>query len=198
MNIKLNYSQLEDLRNRITVSGIIESHRGSHLMNESADYFHSRLKNNFPVNCGWEDFFKKHGARFVGFVGEYVVKEILLKVPFVIKLRGDKGKDIEINGKWWDVKTGFGSSPMLMASSIRHPETYGYIFCHYEPQGSILRIIQTNTAEEVWDKNNFKPAGTKLKYRDLKFDTYMPPDKTNKRGGLADNDIAIKEFLGLK
>lgn len=196
MNIKLEQLQLKDLANRIITSGIVESHKGSHLMNESAEHFHFRLKNHFPPE--WDLFLRKHGARFVGFIGEYAIKEVLLKVPFVIKLQGDEGKDIEVDGKWWDIKTGFSSSPMLMANSIRHAETYGYIFCHYDPP-DVLRIIQTNTAEEVWQESNFKKAGTELKWRPLKFDAYIPPDKTNKRwDGKSSKDGELEKFFGLK
>jgi hypothetical protein len=174
---------LIDLKNRIEQSGIVDSHGKGNLMNMNNNYFHNRLITYFP---DWSDFLKKHGARFVGFVGHYVICD-LLKIPFEIKLKGDDGKDIFHNDKWWDVKTGFSSSAGIPANTIRHPETYGYIFCYYSPSDRLV-ILQTNTVEEVWRPQNFKAKGTALKWRDVAFDCYMPPDKFKQN---------IDEFLGL-
>lgn len=170
--IIITKENLEDLKNRIERSGIVDTHGKGNLMNMDNEYFYKRLINYFPE---WSGFLRKHGARFVGYVGHYVICG-LIKSPFEIKLKGDDGKDIFHDGNWWDVKTGFSSSAGLPANTPKHPETYGYIFCYYSPPDR-LTILQTNTKDEVWNEDNFKAKGTSLRFRDVQFDCYMPPEK---------------------
>lgn len=192
----VEYEHQKDLANRIIKSGIIGSHEGNHLMNVAPEMFYNRLKHHYP-QAGWDAFLQKHGARYVGLMGDFVIKEMLMGQKFEIFLKGDEGKDVLIDGKWWDIKTSMSGEPKVMANQIRHPETYGFIFCYYDPPDRLL-IQQYDLAEDVFNQVNFKKKGDQLRFKTVQFDCYMPPEKKKRWDGKSYQGEEIDKFLGLK
>src|SRR3972149_708097 len=113
--VMVDYQHQKALANRIITSGIVGTHEHNHLMNVPAERFY-RLKQFFPAE--WDRFIERHGARFVGLMGDYVIKEMLMGERLEIKLKGDEGKDVFIQDKWWDIKTSLSGTPRIMANQI--------------------------------------------------------------------------------
>ncbi len=144
----------------------------------------------------WKDFIRDYSSHFVAAFGELKIYErfgLDFYKKKVVRWKSDRGKDVLINDKWWDVKTGIvvqepdkNYEPATFAKREKTSLANGYIFCAWRPP-NLIYLIQANLRIEMILKLKGSPKkcfGTWFddslvaeRNLDFNFDNYFKPSK---------------------
>ncbi len=112
----------------------------------------------FKMFPQWKNFILDFSSHFISAFGELKVYEkfgLDFYKKQIVRWESDKGRDVLIDNKWWDVKTGVviqkpneNYEPATFQKREKTSLADGYIFCAWQPP-NLIYLIQANLRTEM-------------------------------------------------